>query len=240
MDLERFGEIVRTSVVGNIPVTAEQVEATLTDEEILQAVERRGLAVGSLATPEALSDLPDGTTDTASEAAPVETDLTPEQHERATSLQTALAEKFSTDERKLTPEDFGVVAVGTGEAQTVLVMLTTGNGLYRGSYNQIMSDKKANVASYTIEVDGQKVDTRKAMTWEAYQAFIARAEAPLPDSTALRAENGEPWTATWLTGEQPDDLDAQYGDVSDGGPYRNWSTRDDDWNSLWFRPAAVV
>src|SRR5690606_10980280 len=84
--------------------------------------------IGSLATPEALSDLPDGTTDTASEAAPVETDLTPEQHERATSLQTALAEKFSTDERKLTPEDFGVVAVGTGEAQTVLVMLTTGNG----------------------------------------------------------------------------------------------------------------
>ena len=54
MDLERFGEIVSASVVNNVPVTAEQVEATLTNEEILQAVERRGLFVGPLATTEAL------------------------------------------------------------------------------------------------------------------------------------------------------------------------------------------
>ena len=67
MDLERFGEIVSASVVNNVPVTAEQVEATLSDEEILQAVERRGLFVGPLATTEALNSevvpVPEAVTD---------------------------------------------------------------------------------------------------------------------------------------------------------------------------------
>jgi hypothetical protein len=119
-------------------------------------------------------------------------------------------------------------------------MLTTGNGLQYGSYNKIMGDKRANTAKYTVEIDGQKVDTREAMTWKLYQAFIAGAEAPLPDSTALQAEKGGDWTATWLTGEQPGDLSAQYGDVDDGRPSRDWDRRNDGWDSMRFRPAAVA
>lgn len=238
MDLERFGEIVSASVVGNAPITAEQVASTLSNDELVRAAYERGLSVGSLATTEALAD--PATDVAASEAAPIELELTPEQHERRiTGLQTAMAERFSTNERRLASKDFGVVAVGEGERRKVVVMLTTGNGLYKGSYNQIMSDKKANVASYTIEIDGQKVDTREAMTWDVYKAFIIQAKAqgvsPLPDSETLRAH-------TWLTGEQPGDIHARSGSVYYDGdvPYRSWNLRGRLGGGMRFRPAAVV
>jgi len=227
-----------------VSVNIEAIRSTIPQTELPEfeaGLNNLGLVaenVGPLATTEALA------TDAAvlelaidtPETTDVETELTPEQHERAGVLQAALAEKFSTDERKLTPEDFGLVTVGEGETKQVLVMLTTGNGLYHGSWNTIMNDKKAN----TIEIDGQKVDSRKAMTWEAYQALVAQADTPLPDSQALQAENGEPWTATWLTGEQADGLRAQYGFVYYGGPDRLWNDRRDGWNDILFRPAAVV
>lgn len=238
MDTERLGELVGNSITAGSPLTAEAVASVLTDGELLAAVQERGLSAGPLATTEVIS-VTESAADTTDTTA-VDTELTPEQHERTGVLQTALAEKFSTDERKLTPEDFGLVAVGEGEARQVLVMLTTGNGLYHGSWNTVMSYKKANTAKYTIEVDGQTVDTRTAMTWEAYQALIAQADAPLPDSQALSAENGKPWAATWLTGEQPVDLDAQYGYVGDGEPCRYWRFRDIGWYDFRFRPAAVV
>lgn len=37
-----------------------------------------------------------------------------------------------------------------------------------------------------------------------------------------------------------DDLNAQYGNVNDGKPYRNWNNRNNDWNNIRFRPAAVI
>lgn len=144
----------------------------------------------------------------------------------------------------MTLKDFGLVAVGEGKSRKVVVMLTTSNGLYRGSYDQIMSDKKANQAAYTVKVNGQKIDTRQAMTWDLYQAFITQAEADgthsLPDSVALAEDNDEPWTATWLTGEPAVGLDARYGRVPGGRPNRFWDRRDDDWGVVRVRPAAVI
>ena len=72
-------------------------------------------------------------------------------------------------------------------------MLTSGNGIYRGSLDDIMDNHRANQSFYTMKVAGQTVDTRKGMTWEMYQAFINQAKAggvnPLPHSAALAKLN---------------------------------------------------
>lgn len=124
------------------------------------------------------------------------------------------------------------------------VMLITGNGLYKGSYDNIMNNKKANKEAYMVEVDGKQIDTREAMTWDLYQAFINQAKAdgvnPLPDSAALSKENGQPWTKTWLTGEPAGGLYADYGDVREGGAERSWDFRRGDWGVVRVRPAAEV
>lgn len=141
-------------------VATEQSNQWLIDaaDEIFEAAQARGLELPSLAGTLAVSEtlIPE-TTDLL-------TTLNPEQQERATGLQTVMVERFSTKETPLTPEDFGLVAVGEGESRKVIVMLTAGNGLYRGSYDQIMNDKKANQAAYIVKFDGQKIDTRQAMT----------------------------------------------------------------------------
>ena len=199
--------------------------------------------VGPLATTEALASTTDALAggDEATETPTTDAELTPEQHERVSLLQTVLVEKFSTNERKLTPEDFGVVTVGKGRTKKLLVALTTLDGLYQGSWDTIMNDDKPNASKYTIEVDGQQVDTRKAMTWKAYQALIDQVDTPLPDRQEARADDGEPWTGTWLTGEQPDDhLRAQFGFVNGGGPVRDLYIRDHSWINLRFRPVVVV
>jgi uncharacterized protein (DUF2267 family) len=101
-------------------VTIEAIRSTVPVEEQAnfdaELANQLGLvseSVGPLATTEALAE---SVTDQVTETAPVEVELTPEERERATGLQAAFAEKFSTKERVLTPEDFGVVAVGEGEA----------------------------------------------------------------------------------------------------------------------------
>lgn len=60
--------------------------------------------------------------------------LSPEKQERAEALKQAMAERFG-----LHPEDFGLVRIETDEAgealpePKVVVMLTSSNGLYKGS-----------------------------------------------------------------------------------------------------------
>lgn len=181
--------------------------------------------------------------------------LTPEKRQRAKTMQTAFAEHFSTIETPLAPEDFGLVVVSSQlhlpareqlalpDAKTV-AMLTTGNGLHMGSYDSVMSNKKKNEQNFTVEVDGEEIDTREAMTWETYQAFIAQAKTsgtdPLPDSRKLSRQNGQPHTGTWLTGEPATEFGADYGFVFGDGPDRKWHVRDNAWNILRVRPAAVV
>lgn len=168
--------------------------------------------------------------------------LTPEQQERARAKQVAFAEHFSTKERPLSAEDFGLVAVGEGDERQVMVMLTTGNGLYEGSYNNIMSKKRDK--DFTVKVGRKNIDTRKTTTWEVYQAFINQAKAnnvnPLPDSGQLEETNDQPWTGTWLTGDPTVGFDACFGLVRDGKPGRYWYARRNGWNGLRVRPAAVV
>ncbi len=121
-------------------------------------------------------------------------------------------------------------------------MLTTGNGLYKGSFDKII-DKKS-YKDFVIEVNGERIDTRKAMTWDTYKAFITQSKAsgvnPLPDSRPLSEQNDQPWTGTWLTGEQPTKLNANCGTVDGDMPYRDWGIRSLDWYSMRVRPAAVV
>lgn len=238
MDNERLGEIVDTSVASGKPPTAEQVAGVLTDPELLKAARARGLAVSQAATSEAMSEAPNNTDVLAT--------LSPEQHERARALQSAMAEKFSTEQTPLTPEDFGVVLAGESGGQRAVVMLTTGNGLYKGSYNSIMSEESDE--EFVVKVDGEKVDTRSAMTWEVYEAFIKQAIAsgidPLPDSQSLSEQNDQPWTATsWLNRRSGDEFYVYYGsvdDVDEVGPSRGWCARYDDRNNLRVRPAAAV
>lgn len=202
--------------------------------------ECRGLEVPQLAGSVTLADTV-VTESTPESPAPVDVfaTLTPEQQERARAKQTALAEHFSTEAQPLSPEDFGVVAVGEGENRSLFVMLTTGNGLYKGSYNTIMGDDGA----FMLEVDGEQVDTRKDVTWDLYQAFIDQAKTgddPLPDSAALSEENDEPRTGTWLTGEEPDGFGAGCGDVRRRGARRFWRNRYYVWYDLRVRPAAAI
>lgn len=199
--------------------------------------ERRGLELPALAGAMALEGASaDTEVAQAPEADELES-LTPEQRERVQALQAALAEKFG-----LEPEAFGAVAVGKGEQSRLVVMLTAGNGLYKGSWNAIMDKKSAK--DFEIEVGGQKIDTRTAMTWEAYQAFVADARARgvelLPDSEPLSKRTGQPWSGTWLTGEKPDGLNARYGYVGYGRPRCDWGRRNDVWRDLRVRPAAEV
>ena len=236
MDVERLGEIVGASVATGAPLNPEQVESVLTEEEFLQAAERRGYVLGFIATSEEAAD------DTIPET-PIPIDLfstlTPEQQERAKAKQVAFAEHFSTPERPLNPEDFGVVAVGEGKNRRTFVMLTTGNGLYKGSYNAIMSNDE----DFTVEIDGEAIDTRTAMTWGIYRAFIDQAKAdgnPLPDSAALAKENNEPHTATWLTGEKPDELFAYFGYVRGGDADRRWDGQYYGWSGMRVRPGAEI
>ncbi|MEK9196058.1 MAG: hypothetical protein AAB914_01685, partial [Patescibacteria group bacterium] len=140
----------------------------------------------------------------------------------------------------------GVVLVGEGDRQKAVVMLTTGSGLYKGSYNTIMANEVSNNQAYTIEVDGQKIDTRKAMTGSVYQAFIEQAIKsgvdPLPDSPpALAEKSGQPWTETWLTGSPIVAFRAYVCAVGNAGrPHYFLRGRHGNCHSLRIRPGAVV
>lgn len=198
-------------------------------------------AVGHLASTEALNTWLDPVT---RESDIVEVDMTPEQQERVSKIQSAFAEHFSTDERKLTTEDFGVFSAGDADDRKLVVTLTAINGLCHGSWHNVMDKNIKNAANYIVEIDGQKIDTREGMTWEVYQAFINNAKAvnvaTLPDSDILQGEDDVSWTATWLTGDVSNGFSERYGDVHEGEPRRVWYDRRSDWSRVRFRPAAVV
>lgn len=165
--------------------------------------------------------------------------LTPEQQKKADGAVAAMAEKFG-----VAPEGFSILRTKADDGREgIVVALTSPNGLYKGSWNQIM-DKKSD-KDFVIEVDGQKVDTRKGMTRATYRAFITEAQAqspnnPLPDSNPLSKENGEPWTATWLTGEQAGVRNAPCAGVNAGQGYEYWYYRGNDRRGLRVRPAVVI
>jgi len=170
---------------------------------------------------------------------PVESLSSPEQRQQAEAVIAALAEKFERP-----AEDFGVVLVESVEGEPrAVVMLTAGNGIYKGSYNAVMANK--NTDDFMLEIDGRQVDTRTAMTWDVYQAFIngekVRGTNPLPDSPQLADQNNQPWTETWLTGEPADDFNAYSGLVNlEGYPNYVWGPRNYADDTLRFRPAVML
>ena len=235
----------------------EAVRATVPQDELVGfdsgLVSRYGVAAGvlgslasgaeTMTTDSATTPETTGTTDRYDDTDALAS-LSPERRERAIVHKAMFAEQFSSPERTLSPEDFGVVLVGEAEGQTAVMLLTSGNGLYKGSYDRIMDKKKANKAAYTVEVNDRTIDSREAMTWETQKAFIASTKAqgltPLSDREPLAKENNEPWTGTWLTGEQADDFLAYCGYVDGGDVCGYLDIRHYGWPSLRFRPAAAV
>jgi len=174
--------------------------------------------------------------------------LSAEQQEKATKLTTAMAEKFGVSK-----EDFSVLRTTAEDGSDRFTLAyTAGNGLDmanskedydpRRSWNGLF-DKKAD-KNFMIEVDGQKIDSRTGMTEAAYDAFIADAKArgdkSLPDSQPLANENGELWTATWLTGEKAARGHARVADVRVDRVSADWYDRGDGGRVRRFRPAVVI
>lgn len=154
----------------------------------------------------------------------------PRQHKQLASLQNRLADKFSTDDRELKPEDFGVISMIKNGAPEVYVALTTPTGLFRGSYHAIMSRKRGNTAAYTVKVGGQRVDTREAMSRRLHRAINVQALAGYialgpaqPDSESdsdtsmVTVRSG-----TWYTGDRPEELIAPFGYDDEVYPERQW------------------
>lgn len=151
-----------------------------------------------------------------------------------------MAEAFSTVERPLGREDFRLISVGPGDDRRAAVILSAGNGLsYGGTFDSLISDDR-----FVIENGGELIDTRAAMTWDAYQAFIGDAKpklaGSLPDSLELTEQNGRAWTATWLTGEPADEFGARCGRVVRGEPGLTWYNRFSVWSAVRVRPIAVL
>lgn len=164
--------------------------------------------------------------------------LTPEQQKKVDGSIAAMAEKFGVK-----PEEFSVLRTTAEDGREgIVVAHTAPNGIYKGSWNKIM-DKKSN-KDFIVEVDGQQIDTRTGMTRSVYRAFIAEARAngvdPLPDSSVLSKQNGEPWTATWLTGGQAGGLAAPRADVNEGRVRERWFNRGNDYQRVRLRPAVVI
>jgi len=173
--------------------------------------------------------------------------LTAEQQEKATKVIGVMAEQFG-----VSAEDFSVLRVsGENGDEQLVVAHTAGNGIDLGdpkkdydptrSWNSIF-DKK-NAKNFMIKIDGQTLDTRSGMTEATYRAFIAVAEARgemLPDSRPLSKQNGEVWTATWLTGEDADRGDAVIARVVGGQVYVYWRHRGRGRRALRVRPAVVL
>jgi hypothetical protein len=161
--------------------------------------------------------------------------LKPEQYKRAEVAIAAMAEKFGRD-----PEEFSVVLVEMQDGQKQAVAaLTSPSGIYKGSYDNMMSSK--NTDDFMIEIGDQEVDTRQAMTWEVYEAIIedqkTKGTESLPDGLPL------PRTSTWLTGETSGESRSYYlGCVGDrsGQPDRLWTNQARDDENMRFRPAVVL
>jgi hypothetical protein len=179
--------------------------------------------------------------DTSETLTGVESLLSPEDAAHATKVVDAMAEKLSIER-----ENIRLVLVETEEhGKQVVAIDASPNGQYGGSYNQVKSERAKKKGKYNITVDGSKIDTLAGTNDAAYRAMIADTKTQgtdlLPDSSPLSQENGEPWTATMLTGEP---LTAG-GDVRvrcvgdgkvDGGVYRpGYGHR-----LLRVRPAVVV
>lgn len=159
----------------------------------------------------------------------------------AAPFMTAIAEKFPGATFELITDDSG----------NAWVMQTDGNGTDIGnpnkdydkarSWDSVMNQR--NDTTFTIEVNGQKYDTRLDMTEEAFRALIEakkHAGEELPDSQAKKLDNGW-YTWTFLTGEQASDVDAPIAGVHGGGSlYPRWSDRDNDRRDLRVRPAVKI
>jgi len=150
----------------------------------------------------------------------------------AASVRGVLAEAFDVD-----PADFAVVDV---DGHLTLVY-SADMGVYRGSYADIWDHKSTN--AFVFEVLGKTIDTRSALTYDVYCAFVRhlvdRGVTPLPDSHEYAELHQCHASYTWLTGEPARGVLAQVGLVLVGAPYRN-ALSVGDRGMASFRPSAPL
>lgn len=169
-----------------------------------------------------------------------------EQQEKLADIKNALADKFTTPDRLLLPEDFSVITGAKKVGAAVLhVILTAPSGIYRGSYEAIMADEPENTAAYTIEIDGQEFDARKAMTRRVHRAmsvqalgkYLANSSKNMPTN----ASDSGTRIATWYTGDNLNNLQqAPFGYDDDIYPDRHWWRPSSDSPSVLVRPGIEV
>ena len=176
---------------------------------------------------------------------------------RVDAAKKALADQYKEHDPTITEADFSLVEV-EGENGKVkrVVMLTREQGIDFGDSTEEFDPKRswnaitanANDERFEVTVNGTTSDTRKGMTKEVYRAFIKQKIAaneklvaegkdplPLPDSAGL-----QPWTDTWLTGEEAGGSLAPVGGVREGEAGVVSLHRGDDYRVLRFRPAVVI
>lgn len=168
---------------------------------------------------------------------------TPQALDRVTEAQQVLTERFSTEERPLTPEDFGAIALMKEGQTNLFVALTAEKGLKRGSFNQIMSADKTTTGEYTVELDGQLVDTRTVMTRRLHRAIVlrraAQTTAPIRQVPQL-PEHAVPRNGTWYTGDRPTAGLAPFGYDDDIFPERMWREPRGVFSSILLRPGVKI
>lgn len=174
-----------------------------------------------------------------------EVELDPHAQTQITEARHTLAQQFSTSDRILTPDDFEPILINQSKGQSLYVALTAEKGLRRGSFDQIMSAENASSDDYIVEVNGQLIDTRAAMTRRLHRAIVLRRatqqaqQPPQPAGIAL-PEHPKPRVATWYTGDRPEAQLAPFGYDDDLFPQRLWRGRTAILGSTLFRPGVKI
>ncbi len=144
-----------------------------------------------------------------------------------------MAEKFGVCE-----EEFSILETTNGNGESrFTATYTAAKGIYKGSWSQIFAKREDK--EFKVDVNGKKIDTRKAMNWDLYKALIINAKVigvtPLPDSYGQGVN-----TRTWLTGEEAFPRTALCGCHNDGHTFTILRGHSVGTRSIRFRPAVVI
>lgn len=174
--------------------------------------------------------------------------------DRLATAQAELAQRFTTWDRRLLAENFGVVIDESEGSRNIYAILTDPTGLTMGSWNTIMAQDEATTDAHTVMVNGQRLDTRLAMTRRVHRAMNTQALATYlaqlgpNDMVPLAHDRSQHVSASLWTGVVPrDDLGRQRTDSLVPCGYDNaafpdfsWRDADDSSASLGYRPGLLV
>lgn len=178
--------------------------------------------------------------------------LSGERLELAHETRDAMAKKFEIHPDHLTlirvlnaakPEDEFIIIHSAPGGMNFNDLNPSWCATYNNSLNSIIREDRAD--EFTIEVGGQKLDTRLGLTENAYKAFIEDAKRrevePLPDSEMIKL-NGEDWPRVriLLTAERDFPVNQLVMFVKNGKPDQHTLDRSKHFPDVRIRLAAKV